>query len=277
MRKDLEFKDILRAVTTPPGSDPATVIGGQAVNYWCDLVSAESPELAKYRPFTSIDLDVVAQRKEQTFAIATALKLKVVEAEQSYASTDRAALVDGNRTVVQVLGGMYGVSDSELKKQTADVSFEIDGEERHAKVANRIALIKGKLALVLAPDGVRSPENKEHDLHHLRLLIICASFGTRDLIANPQLTERFKIESLKQLLKVIKSKAANEVSSLHSSIDFKKAIFPTIAKLDAKKFPKLRAYVDNEILPWLTGKASKFKMIQSAKKRAPRAKARKTK
>src|SRR5215471_7756624 len=35
------------------------VVGGQAVNFWAEVLHEEEPELLQYRPFTSADLDLL--------------------------------------------------------------------------------------------------------------------------------------------------------------------------------------------------------------------------
>ena len=36
----------------------ALIVGGQAVNFWAEVFEEEEPELQRYRPFTSADLDL---------------------------------------------------------------------------------------------------------------------------------------------------------------------------------------------------------------------------
>src|ERR1041385_935085 len=40
------------------GDAPAVVVGGQAVNFWAEMFAETEPELARFRPFTSADLDL---------------------------------------------------------------------------------------------------------------------------------------------------------------------------------------------------------------------------
>lgn len=253
-----QFSDFLRAVVAqPPGKDPATVIGGQAVNFWCEQAQASEPELAKHQPFTSRDLDMVAQNKAQTLAIAKATGLKLIEQSQAYSGTDRAALIDTttNEPLIQILGGMFGVSNKELDDNTVDVAiFDSNGHEYRARLANQTSLLKGKIALALAPDGMRSPEDKEHDRFHLKLLIMCIAVAGKNLIEGIGKThdERFVINSLKALQKVIGSKEAARVAAIDSEILWKNAIADAIVKTDSARFPKLARYVSKEIVPWTT-------------------------
>ncbi|NJK92802.1 MAG: hypothetical protein HC904_13855 [Blastochloris sp.] len=255
MAKARQFKEFLPAILSkPPGGTPATVIGGQAVNYWCELAQNKNPELATQKPFTSFDLDLVAHERSQTLAIAHATGLKLIEVGQAYSGSDRAALVDPKTkdTLIQILGSMYGVSDKVLGSNTADVVIEdSQGVEHPAKIANRTVLIVGKIALALAPDNVRKPEDKEHDRHHLRLLILCMATATRELTEGigKDHDERFVIKSLKALLKVIRSKDAVKVSSLDQNILWQNAIAPEILRVDASRYPSLAKFVSREIAP----------------------------
>jgi len=257
MAKAREFKEFLPAILVhPPKGEVVTVIGGQAVNYWCEQAHKKNPELASYYPFTSEDLDVVARQRAQTLAIAKATGLKLVEMDQGYAGTDRAVFVDSDgETVIQVLGGMYGVTDRDLERDTAQVQIrDTTGKKHVAKIANRTALIKGKIALALAPDGVRSPEDKEHDRFHLKLLILCMAVATRELleaIDGKGHTERTVIKSLKALLEVICGGKAQVVSAIDSFVDWKRAIAPEVLSADKVFYPRLFRFVENEILPWI--------------------------
>ena len=255
-----EFKEFLPAILVhPPEGEGVTVIGGQAVNFWCEQALKKSPELAAYYPFTSEDLDVVARQRAQTLAIARATALKLVEVPQGYAGPDRAALVDDEgRTVIQILGGMYGVSDADLASHTAEVELADEHGEKHvARIANPTALIKGKIALALAPDGVRTPEDRDHDRFHLKLLILCVRVATRELLdgIGRGLDERDAINSLKILLGVICSKDAKTVSADDPSLDWRRAIAPEILSVERRSYPRLWNYVAHEILPW-TGPAN---------------------
>lgn len=253
-----QFSDFLRAVVAqPPGRDPATVIGGQAVNFWCEQAQSSEPELAKHQPFTSRDLDMVAQNKEQTLAIAEATGLTLIEQSQAYAGTDRAALVDPktNETLIQILSGMFGVSDKELEDNTVDVSiFDSSGKEYRARLANQTSLLQAKISLALAPDGMRSPEDKEHDRFHLKLLIMCIAVAGKNLVEGIGKIhdERHVINSLKELLKVVCSKEAVKVAAIDSEIVWKNAIADEILKTNPAQFPKLARYVSKEIIPWVT-------------------------
>jgi len=51
-----DYLDLLRAFDERDAE--ALIVGGQAVNFWAEVFEAEEPELKKYRPFTSADLDL---------------------------------------------------------------------------------------------------------------------------------------------------------------------------------------------------------------------------
>ncbi len=51
-----DYLDLLRVFDERDAE--ALIVGGQAVNFWAEVFEAEEPELKKYRPFTSGDLDL---------------------------------------------------------------------------------------------------------------------------------------------------------------------------------------------------------------------------
>jgi hypothetical protein len=253
MAKARQFKEFLPVIIShPPTGSAPIVIGGQAVNYWCEQAQGKNKALAAYQPFTSHDLDLVAHDPAQTSAIAKASGLKLVKAGPHYSGADLAALVDPKtqETLIQILSGMYGVGDEELCRNTADIAIEDSkGKEHKARIANRTALLKGKIALALAPDGMRSPADKEHDRFHLRLLILCLAVAGGELMdgIGKVHDERTVIKSLKALLKVIRSKDALKVSAMDPSIIWRNAISPRILKANPSRHPKLAKYVATEI------------------------------
>jgi hypothetical protein len=60
-----EIQWVLQRLETserPPGTDPLILIGGQALNYWCDYYRADNPGLDQHGPFASKDIDFQAPR-----------------------------------------------------------------------------------------------------------------------------------------------------------------------------------------------------------------------
>jgi hypothetical protein len=256
MARARQFREFLPAIIShPPKGNPPIVIGGQAVNYWCEQAQGKNKALAAHQPFTSHDLDLVAHEPAQTLAIAKASGLKLIKAEPDYSGTDLAALIDPQtqETLIQVLGGMYGIGDGELCRNTADIAIvDGKGKEHKARIANRTALLKGKIALALAPDGMRSPADKEHDRFHVRLLIMCLATAGGELMdgIGTLHDERAVINFLKALIKVIQSKEAAKVSFIDPGIIWCDAISPKILKADPSRYPKLAKYVSTKIASW---------------------------
>ena len=51
-----DYLDLLRVFDEREAE--ALIVGGQAVNFWAEVFEEEEPELQRYRPFTSADLDL---------------------------------------------------------------------------------------------------------------------------------------------------------------------------------------------------------------------------
>ena len=51
-----DYLDLLRVFDEREAE--ALIVGGQAVNFWAEVFEEEEPELQRYRPFTSTDLDL---------------------------------------------------------------------------------------------------------------------------------------------------------------------------------------------------------------------------
>jgi hypothetical protein len=66
------FTEVLK-IRNKEGAPPL-LIGGQTVNYWAELYSAEEPGLARWRPFTSEDIDFQGSREDvRLFALQLGL------------------------------------------------------------------------------------------------------------------------------------------------------------------------------------------------------------
>ena len=57
-----EYAVVLRAAESLP--TPQVIIGGQAVSIWAERYLPGEPELGKYLPFTSKDLDLLGNKSD---------------------------------------------------------------------------------------------------------------------------------------------------------------------------------------------------------------------
>jgi hypothetical protein len=261
MERNKAFKDFRKAITARPRDGlPCITIGGQAVNFWAEQSEGLVPVLTTFRPYTSRDLDLVAHQKNQLEAIKAVVPLKCTEVEQAYGGLDRAAFQEENgETVIQVLSGMYSISDPDLLKHTRTVILADEvGQQYDARIADLPVLLKDKIELSLASESIRNPSDKENDRRHLKMLIMCVQGRLRNLyvaLLKGEKTERDLINPLKEYREILFTERAQSVSQLDPGIVWTQAIPEEFLTLDLASFPKLHRYFTNEILPIL-GEAS---------------------
>lgn len=53
------FDDIVAALSDVTFAERSTLIGGQALNYWCHQLLKDNPQLEAFAPFASKDVDVI--------------------------------------------------------------------------------------------------------------------------------------------------------------------------------------------------------------------------
>jgi hypothetical protein len=107
----------------------ALIVGGQAVNFWAEVFEAEEPELQKYRPFTSADLDL--HRPDLSARRLLRARAGNVEAERdpfgkAFTIVSRTFLIqskEGRVLAVDDLKTVPGLRLDEVKKGTLLVEF----------------------------------------------------------------------------------------------------------------------------------------------------------
>jgi len=145
---------------------PLILIGGQAVNYWAELYSAQEPSLAKWRPFTSEDIDFQGTRADVRL-IASQLGLTPVF-PRPVEMTALAGMIPFKRgdlkSQIEVVSSVPGVP-AKLIQQTA---LEATWETHHIRVIDPISLLCAKARLAL-----KVPQKGRRDADHLAIMVLC--------------------------------------------------------------------------------------------------------
>ncbi len=145
---------------------PPLLIGGQAVNYWAELYSAEEPGLAKWRPFTSEDIDFQGSR-EDVRLIALQLGLAPVF-PRPVEMTALAGMIPFKRgdlkSQIEVVSSVPGVP-AKLLEETA---LEVTWENYRIRVIDPISLLCAKAHLAL-----KVPQKGRRDADHVAIMVLC--------------------------------------------------------------------------------------------------------
>ena len=151
------------------------MIGGQAVNYWAEHYLAEEPELNKYMPFTSGDIDFRGNR-EDVLRIAGQLELtavfpgKVSMTALAGAIPFQIGKLPSNIEVVRLIPGVPIAAVDALA-----IGAELGGQA--IRVLDPISLLLCKVNLALTV----SQEDRQ-DVAHLKILIYCVRGFLREAL-----------------------------------------------------------------------------------------------
>ncbi|MFM2294045.1 MAG: hypothetical protein RLZZ350_458 [Verrucomicrobiota bacterium] len=151
------------------------MIGGQAVNYWAERYLAKEPELRKYIPFTSGDIDFRGNRDDVRH-IAGQLELRAVFPDKVSMTSLAGAIplhigkLPSNIEIVRLIPGVSIATVDALA-----IGAELSGQQ--IRVLDPISLLLCKVNLAMT---VRQ-ENRQ-DVVHLKILIFCVRGFLRDVL-----------------------------------------------------------------------------------------------
>jgi hypothetical protein len=194
-----QFSEIFQ-VRNPAGI-PYVLIGGQAVNYWAERYLAQEPELRKYAPFTSGDIDFRGNRDDVRH-IASQLELTAVFPDKVAITALAGAIpfqIGKHPSNIEVVRLLPGVSTSTL--DALAIGAELRG--RQIRVLDPISLVSCKVNLALTV----SQENRQ-DVGHLKILIFCVRGFLRDALQEVErgrASARGWLGAVNQLMKLAKS------------------------------------------------------------------------
>ncbi|MEJ0091797.1 MAG: hypothetical protein WDM80_18860 [Limisphaerales bacterium] len=145
---------------------PYVLIGGQAVNYWAETYLAQEPELAKWCPFTSEDIDFHGDQADVS-RIAKKLGLPA-RFPHKIEMTALAGIIpfkigglQANIEIVRLIPGL-----ARNKIDAWSISAKRGGQE--IRVLDPISLLCGKANLALTID-----QKQRRDVDHLHILLLC--------------------------------------------------------------------------------------------------------
>lgn len=216
------------------------VVGGQACNIWAVLYLTSEPQLKKYKPFTSKDLDVYSRSQNDVIVLAEAFGANFALNESDSPSPVLGYVVykssRGKTMPVSFINGAYGIEDaSKIFRSRQTVGLGPSKIPVH--VMHPFLTMQCKAALV-----VHQPRRSTRDLRHLKMSL----HYTRSFIVT--LTKEGRD---REALKVCKSVVSLALSKLGREA-YKKFQIHLEAALPSKgqvgsKAPKLENYIQHTL------------------------------
>lgn len=216
------------------------VVGGQAANAWAIYYSKRiGRKLARYRPFTSKDLDVTGNR-ELLEHIKRITKGTVFYSEprSPVIGYVEASLGNGLRKI-EVLRDVKGLGRAEL-----DDAIQVTVGKLVVHLLAPIKVLKAKICNVVTLD-----QNERNDVNHVQIMILCVREFILDLLANAadgQISQRDVVDLLEELREVVLSPAAAKAENMWS-LDIGK-VWP-LSELLASGMQKIERFVHYRITP----------------------------
>lgn len=168
-----QFSEIFQ-VRNPDGI-PYVLIGGQAVNYWAELYLAAEPELKKFVPFTSGDIDFRGNRDDVRH-IAGQLELPAVFPDKVSMSALAGAIplrIGKQNSNIEIVRLIPGVSVATVDALAIVTKFG----EQQIRVLDPISLLCCKVNLALTVS-----QKDRQDVEHLKILIYCVRGFLREFL-----------------------------------------------------------------------------------------------
>jgi len=203
-----QFSDVFK-IRNATGQ-PYVLIGGQAVNYWAERYLAAEPELQKYLPFTSEDIDFKGnhddvQRIARQLALHPSYPPKVALTALSGTIPFQIGDLKSN---IEIVRRIPGVSES-----VDELAIEAALDGRSIRVLDPVSLLACKLELVASV-----PQEKRRDVAHLKMLVPCVRAFLHEFLEQVeigQLPVRGWLGAANQVLKLTTSVRARKIAVKH--------------------------------------------------------------
>lgn len=223
--------------------DPAlpTIIGGQAVNLWAQYYSSKAPELAAFRPFTSKDGDLWADRSTViALRDRTGWQCQLYNEPRTHAVGVLSKEIPGQKDPlkIEILKDVHGLTDEDLAKSTEIV---IDGG-KPMRVLDAPVLLKGKIATLNSFSG----KDRPNDERHIRLLIPitrCFLIERIEAVRKGRIKERSLLSAIRYAVEQGRSAPA-QLLARYYGFDFS-AVMPAIN--DFTQLPRVAKFVELEL------------------------------
>ena len=180
---------------------PYVIIGGQAVGYWAETYLEQEPELVRWLPFNSKDIDFQGDRAD-VLRIAKDLRARA-QLPDSREMTSLAGVIPlaigGARTSIEVVRLFPGIPQERIQQWALTASR--GGKE--IRVLDPLSLLTCKLRLALKVD-----QRERRDVEHLRIMLLCVRAFLRETLRGVEagsLPTRGWLGAVERVLKLAES------------------------------------------------------------------------
>jgi len=214
------------------------VVGGQAANAWAITYASKlGSKLAKYRPFTSKDLDLAGDRQLlEDICRITKGTLHYSEPRSPVVGCVETWVGNDTRRI-EVLRNVRGLSQKDLSD-----SVELTIDQTRVRVLAPIKLLKAKIC-----NAVTLDQKERNDLNHVRIMIECVREFVRDIllgVASGHIAQRQLVNLLEELRDVVTSPLSKKACEMWG-FDFGK-VWPR-GDLESCRLQKIERFVQHRL------------------------------
>lgn len=184
MTASLSFEDTIQVLERLDGENGLVLIGGQALNYWCDRYKVGVPELQDHGPFTSKDVDLQGDR-----GMASRCAALLGGQYVSYNRRDAPLMLgvvnytnaNGVEHAIDFLASAAGLKPDEIFNFSIPVEVDcVNGKALEFRVMHPVHCLESRVYNVVE---LASKYSTEHGIRQLKASILCAREFIRELSA----------------------------------------------------------------------------------------------
>ena len=154
--------EVIKIVSNLTVDDEAFIVGGQATFLWAGFYEAVQPELDKYKPFTSKDIDYyggVQAAEKLAEAIGGTVRTPDKDSMNSPSTAIVEANINGRPIIVDFLHDIIGVKREEFRNGVTTIMLRNeDGSTVEVAVMHPVLCLKSRIGNIMSPATQRRDE-----------------------------------------------------------------------------------------------------------------------
>jgi hypothetical protein len=154
--------EVIKIVSNLTVDDEAFIVGGQATFLWAGFYETMQPELEKYKPFTSKDIDYyggVQAAEKLAEAIGGTVKTPDKDSMNSPSTAIVEANMNGRPIIVDFLHDIIGVKREEFRNGVTTIMLRSeDGSTIEVAVMHPVLCLKSRIGNIMSPATQRRDE-----------------------------------------------------------------------------------------------------------------------
>lgn len=154
--------EVIKIVSNLTVDDEAFIVGGQATFLWAGFYETVQPELDKYKPFTSKDIDYyggVQAAEKLAGAIGGTVRTPDKDSMNSPSTAIVQAEINGRPIIVDFLHDIIGVKREEFRNGVTTIMLRNDdGSTIEVAVMHPVLCLKSRIGNIMSPATQRRDE-----------------------------------------------------------------------------------------------------------------------